>query len=140
MNMDEDSDMLGGIGPYTLVPRSGVEVHQKMVSALDELGKHGVNHPLAGNVILAAFEPTNISSVGPDTEMSKIRIEQLEKECNLASTKLDYSQKEAVVFALNSTSPISLIHGPPGTGECAFCNRCLSTHQTVRSLDAHVHR
>ena len=118
-DIDEDSDMLGGSGPYTLVPRSGVEVHQKMMSALDQLEKHGVNHPIAGDIILSAFEPNN-APIGADGEMPSVRLEELEEECNLASTKLDYSQKEAVVFALNSNAPISLIHGPPGTGECIF--------------------
>jgi hypothetical protein len=92
-----------------------VEVHQKMVSALDELERHGVNHPIAGNIIISAFEPNNCPT-GDSFEMSKERLEELEKEFNLAATKLDYSQKEAVLFALSSNSPISLIHGPPGTG------------------------
>jgi hypothetical protein len=112
---DEDIEMLGGNAPYTLVPRSGVEVHQKMVSALDELERHGVNHPIARNIIISAFEPNNCPT-GDSFEMSKERLEELEKEFNLAATKLDYSQKEAVLFALSSNSPISLIHGPPGTG------------------------
>jgi len=34
---------------------------------------------------------------------------------------LDYSQREAVIFALHSDYPISLIHGPPGTGELELC-------------------
>ena len=74
---------------------------------------------IAGDIILSAFEPNN-APIGADGEMSSARLEELEKECNLASTKLDYSQKEAVVFALNSNAPIGLIHGPPGTGECIF--------------------
>jgi hypothetical protein len=118
-DVDEDSDMLGGTPPYTLVPRSGVEVHQKMIVALDDLEKYGVNHPVAGNVILSAFEPNN-RPLEADNELTTSRIEELEKEYNLTTTKLDYSQKEAIVFALNSNSPISLIHGPPGTGEMIF--------------------
>eukprot|EP00956_Cyclotella_meneghiniana_P038025 scaffold147867_cov49-Cyclotella_meneghiniana.AAC.1 len=116
-DLDEESDMFGGSPPYTLVPRSGVEVHQKMIASLDELEKYGVNHPVAGDVILSAFEPSRIS-LGADTDpMTKTRTDELEKEYHLANTKLDYSQKEAVVFALDSQYPISLIHGPPGTGK-----------------------
>eukprot|EP00956_Cyclotella_meneghiniana_P023782 scaffold46891_cov23-Cyclotella_meneghiniana.AAC.1 len=116
-DLDEESDMLGGSPPYTLVPRSGVEVHQKMIASLDELEKYGVHHPVAGDVILSAFEPSHIP-IGADTDlMTEARMDELEKEYNLANTKLDYSQKEAVVFALDSQYPISLIHGPPGTGK-----------------------
>ena len=115
-DLDEDSDMLGGSSPYTLVPRSGVEVHHKMIASLDELEKYGVDHPIAGDVILSVFEPSHIP-IGA-APMTAANIDELEKEYNLANTKLDYSQKEAVVFALNSHHPISLIHGPPGTGGC----------------------
>jgi len=117
VELDEESDMLGGTPPYTLVPRSGVEVHKKMISALNEMEKYGVHHPIAGDIILSAFEPSN-SLI--DDKMTKSRIEELENEYNLSSTKLDYCQKEAIIFALNSKSPISLIHGPPGTGECTL--------------------
>ena len=123
-DLDEESDMLGGSPPYTLVPRSGVEVHQKMIASLDELEKYGVDHPVAGDVILSAFEPSHIT-LGADTDpMTEARMDELEKEYNLANTKLDYSQKEAVVFALDSQYPVSLIHGPPGTGECIICGIC----------------
>jgi len=111
---DDDGDMLRGNPPYSLIPKSSVEVHQKIISALDELERHGVSHPIAGGIIMAAFEPNNPKH---DTEMTRSRIEALESECNLASTKLDHSQREAVVMALHSNSPISLIHGPPGTGK-----------------------
>ena len=118
---EEDDEDLLGAGPYTLIPRSGVEVHKKMVMALDELEKHGVDHPIAGEVISAAFGASKHVQSGSilhgDDGMTKERIEELERECHLELTKLDYSQKEAVVFALNSKCPISLIHGPPGTGE-----------------------
>lgn len=121
---DEDNEILGGTPPYTLVPRSGVEVHQKMVSALEELGRYGVNHPIAGDIIRSAFE-LNFSPKGDDNNLSRSKIQELERECNIESTKLDYSQKEAVTFALHSDYPISLIHGPPGTGELELC--CLVT-------------
>ena len=106
--------MFGGKPPYALIPKSNIEVHQKMIFALDELEKHGVSHPVAGDIIMAAFEPTNPKY---NTEITRSRIDALESECILASSRLDYSQKEAVVMALHSNSPIYLIHGPPGTGK-----------------------
>ena len=111
---DDEGDMLRGNAPYALIPRSNVEVHQKMVSALDQLERFGVDHPIAGDIVMAAFEPNNPKH---NIELTRSRIETLEDECNLKSTRLDYSQREAVVVALHSNSPISLIHGPPGTGK-----------------------
>mmetsp|Transcript_20073 Transcript_20073/g.43547 ORF Transcript_20073/g.43547 Transcript_20073/m.43547 type:complete len:1062 (+) Transcript_20073:135-3320(+) len=113
-SLDDDGEMLGGNPPYALIPKSNVEVHRKMVIALDELEKHGVSHPVAGDIVMAAFEPNNPKH---NTEMTRARIEAVEGECNLASSKLDNSQREAVVMALDSNSPINLIHGPPGTGK-----------------------
>lgn len=111
---DDDSVLLGGNPPYTLIPKSNIEVHQKMMIALDELQKHGVSHPVAGDIILAAFEPNNPKH---NLGITHSTIEALESECNLSSSRLDYSQREAVVMALHSKSPIYLIHGPPGTGK-----------------------
>jgi hypothetical protein len=111
---DDDGEMLGGKPPYALIPKSNIEVHQKMIFALDELEKHGVSHPIAGDIIMAAFEP---NSPKHNTEITRSRIDALESECDLSSSRLDYSQKEAVVMALHSNSPIYLIHGPPGTGK-----------------------
>ena len=91
---DGDGEMLGGNPPYALIPRSSVEVHNKMISALDELDKFGVSHPIAGDIVMAAFEPNNSKH---NTDMTRERIEALDSECNLASTKLDFSQREAVV-------------------------------------------
>jgi len=117
-NKDEDpddgGDILGGNPPFALIPKSNVEVHHKMVSALDDLQRQGVGHPIAGDIVMAAFEPNNPKH---NTDLTRSRIEALESECNLSSTRLDYSQREAVVMALHSNSPINLIHGPPGTGK-----------------------
>ena len=111
---DGDGEMLGGNPPYALIPKSNIEVYQKMITALDDLDKYGVNHPIAGSIVMAAFEPNNHVH---NTKMTRSRIESLELECNLKSSRLDYSQREAVVMALHSDSPIYLIHGPPGTGK-----------------------
>ena len=49
---DQHDGQLLGPPPYTLVPTSSIEVHKKLVAALDELQKHGVDHPHAGHVVL----------------------------------------------------------------------------------------
>ena len=105
---DGDGEMLGGNPPYALIPKSNIEVHQKMIAALDDLDQYGVDHPVAGSIVMAAFEQNNPMH---NTKMTRSRIESLELECNLESSKLDYSQREAVVMALHSNSPIYLIHG-----------------------------
>lgn len=105
---DGDGEMLGGNPPYALIPKSNIEIHQKMIAALDDLDKYGVDHPIAGSIVMAAFEPNKPMH---STTMTRSRIESLELECNLESSRLDYSQREAVVMALHSDSPIYLIHG-----------------------------
>ena len=111
---DDDGEILGGPPPYSIVPKSSAEVHRKMVLTLDNLERQGVNHSIAREIITAAFEPNNPKY---RVDLPSSRIEALESEYNLDSTNLDYSQKEAIIFALSSNSPISLIHGPPGTGK-----------------------
>ncbi len=117
-----DSEMLEGDPPYALVPNSNVDVHKKLINALDELERDGFHHPIAGDIILAAFESEN-SKLNAE-EMTRSKIDALEEECDLASTRLDYSQREAVVMALYSNSPITLVHGPPGTGRSASNVAC----------------
>lgn len=126
---DYDSEILAGNPPYSLVPKSNVDLHQKMIHALDELERNGVSHPVAGDIVLAAFEPGN--SKHNNETMTRSKIDALDEECGLRSTRLDYSQREAVVMALHSNSPITLIHGPPGTGNSAhnvafMCHKYLS--------------
>ncbi len=111
---DDDGEMLGGPPPYSIVPKSSAEVHRKMVLTLDNLEKQGVNHSIAREIITAAFEPSNPNY---KYDLTSARAGALEKEYNLDTTNLDYSQKEAIIFALSSNCPISLIHGPPGTGK-----------------------
>ena len=109
-----DSEMLAGDPPYALVPKSNVDVHKKLINALDELERNDIYHPIAGDIISSAFEPEN--SKNNTEKMTRSKIVAFEEECDLASTRLDYSQREAVIMALYSNSPITLIHGPPGTG------------------------
>lgn len=51
----EDATDLVGAG-WILVPRSSIQVHQKLLNILDRLGKSGVNHEYAGRVIASIFE------------------------------------------------------------------------------------
>ena len=113
-NNEDEEDMLGGNPPYAMIPKSNIEVHNKMISSIDQLAKQGTRHPIAGDVVLAAFEPNTSKH---NIELTSSRIETLESELDLKCTNLDYSQRQAVVMALHSNSPINLIHGPPGTGK-----------------------
>ena len=111
----DDEMMLGGNGPYSLVPSSNVEVHRKMVSALVQLEKSANDdRSPAIDIIRAAFQSNDPKF---RTDLSRSDIEEFERECGLSETRLDYSQREAVITALYSNSPINLILGPPGTGK-----------------------
>ena len=112
---NDDDELLGGPPPFALVPKSSAEVHRKIVMTLDTLESQGVNHSIAREIITAAFEPNNPRY--KVTQFPNPRREELQREYNLDSTNLDSSQKEAIIFALASNYPISLIHGAPGTGK-----------------------
>lgn len=111
----DDHEMALGGGPYCLVPASNVEVHRKMVSALVQLEKSASDdRSPAIDIIRAAFQSNDPKF---RTDLSRTGIEEFERECGLSETRLDYSQREAVITALYSNSPINLILGPPGTGK-----------------------
>jgi ATP-dependent RNA/DNA helicase IGHMBP2 len=106
-DVDDETDVLNQ-APLTLVPKSSIEVHKKMIAALQTLEKYGVDHPIAGPVIQAMFvedkgaSPKLIQSTNPQDPFNQ---------------NLDQSQLEAIAFALQTERPFSLIHGPPGTGK-----------------------
>jgi ATP-dependent RNA/DNA helicase IGHMBP2 len=116
-NSEQGMDLVGG--GWILVPRSSIQVHQKMLRVLDRLGKHGVNHDIAGRVIASIFE--NVPPDDPDSAENK--------SCSYSGSgsggteftpfnpNLDESQTDAIQFALHGQQPVSLIHGPPGTGK-----------------------
>ena len=105
-NNGEEEDSVLGPPPLAVIPMSSVEVHRKLVKALGELERHGSDHPIAGNIVSALF--------GPPKSFAKCLPMTLEP----FNSNLDASQFEAISFALNSGDrPISLIHGPPGTGK-----------------------
>jgi ATP-dependent RNA/DNA helicase IGHMBP2 len=105
-NDEDEEDSLLGPPPLTIIPRSSVEVHRKLIKSLDELQRDGADHKVAGSVIDALFgQPKSFP------EFTYTPIEPFNKN-------LDTSQLEAICFALNGGErPISLIHGPPGTGK-----------------------
>ena len=110
-NDDEESDEAALVGspPLTLLPKSSVEVHRKLISGLADLDRQGPNHPIAGPLIQALFAP-------PSSEhrtAPKRPVEPIQP----FNDNLDESQLEAISFCLQDHRPVSLIHGPPGTGK-----------------------
>jgi superfamily I DNA and/or RNA helicase len=102
---DEGETIVGGPPPFTVVPKTSVDVHNKMVRALEELARYGTGHPLAGRVIQAAFSPPDSINITCFPEFEPF------------NSKLDESQLEAISFSLSDNLAIGLIHGPPGTGK-----------------------
>jgi hypothetical protein len=107
----EEEESIVGAPPLTLVPKSSVDVHNKLVRALADLERHGTSHKLAGKIVQAAFSSDYaFPAVGPELET--------------LNPLLDDSQREAIAFSLTDDRAVSLIHGPPGTGEyICFVNR-----------------
>ena len=109
--------------PLTMLAKSSIEVHKKLMAALDELEREGVDHK-HGKIVRALFEelPQNFN-ISPLPNLVPI------------NAKLDASQVEAISFCLSEAYPVALVHGPPGTGKFpslsigivngtnSFCNR-----------------
>ena len=108
---DNDSDETNILdsSPLSVVPRSSIEVHKRLVAALDRLEKHGEDHAIAGSVIRSVFAPSESSST------DSLPKKQPQHSC--FNPNLDASQREAIAFALQPELPVALIHGPPGTGK-----------------------
>lgn len=128
---DNDNDSEDGFGspPLTLVPRSSIDVHRKLLSALFDLEKQGVNHPVAGPVIHAMFHPLDVPPPPSVTH-----------NWQPFNSGLDDSQQEAIAFALQPDRPIALIHGPPGTGKaCVLYNQNVPLPPPLDSSLAYSH-
>jgi len=112
-NEEEESeeDALVGSPPLTLIPKSNVEVHRKLIAGLTELERHGPNHPIAGHLVEALFSSSSQQMPQPQIPPQASEQEQPYND------NLDSSQLEAISFALQEGRPVALIHGPPGTGE-----------------------
>lgn len=106
-----DETQILGSPPLTIVPKSSIAVHKKMIQVLHRLESEGVNHPFAGKVIRGVFEPATLQPNDQNHNGDG-------KESTFTSfnPNLDQSQIDAIKFCLEDR-PISLIHGPPGTGK-----------------------
>ena len=110
-NDEDDETSILDLAPLSLVPRSSIEVHKRLVAALDRLEKHGDDHVIAGSIIRSVFSPSGFSC----REENVPKQQQQQHPC--FNPGLDVSQREAIDFVLQGERPISLIHGPPGTGK-----------------------
>jgi hypothetical protein len=113
---DDDNDDFSN-PPFSLIPRSNVEVHRKLLAALTELETKGVDHPVASRIVQALFDPTtttmNASTTTPTTSTSIPNDSSAPTHQQQPfNTNLDASQLEAISFSLTSNLPITLIHGP----------------------------
>lgn len=96
----DDIDDLCYSSPLTVLPRSSIQAHRKIMQSLDDLSTYGVGHEIAGSIIQAAFgeafvQPTLIGDKPP--------------EILPFNPNLDQSQKSAIEFVLSSQHPIALI-------------------------------
>lgn len=100
----EDQHALDGKTLLSIVPKSAADINRKIETALSELRREGLGHPLASRVIESIFARTKLGT------LSTVTIEP-------KNAKLNETQLEAINFALSETQPLALIHGPPGTGK-----------------------
>jgi hypothetical protein len=96
-------DAFFDVPPFSMFPKSNVQVHNKMISALAELNKQGTNHPVARKVVEALYRKVEFDDTARqgDTEPVFPPFNQ----------RLYDSQLEAILFALSSKRPLALIHG-----------------------------
>jgi predicted DNA helicase len=116
---NEESDILN-MAPLTLLPKSSIEVHKKLMAALDKLERYGIDHPIAGPVVQAMFGLDLDNNHPADSHGSKHQPTHMQKQQTPPAPfnpNLDASQLEAIHFALQPERPVALIHGPPGTGK-----------------------
>ena len=91
-------------------------MHRKLVAALNELEKHGVDHPTAGHVVRALFQrPSDDFFPAPPPPNKTSLQNHSSSSSSSRSCGLDDSQLEAIDFCLQNQRPVALIHGPPGT-------------------------
>jgi len=141
-NDEDDSQFL--IPPLTIVPKSSIEVHRKYIKVLDVVEKWGANHKFAGGILQSIFDPNivklhskrnsnNSNNNNNDCRGCSDEIKDNKNWFTPFNPNLDESQIEAIQFCLNGNQPISLIHGPPGTGKTTTVAELI--HQAV-----HIHK
>jgi ATP-dependent RNA/DNA helicase IGHMBP2 len=133
--------------PFAIIPRSNVQVHNKMMKALADLQKMGSHHPVAGKVVEALFRKLEIHNKN-EVDGTIIIAKATEKEPTTIiqpfNPRLDASQLEAISFALSSKRPVALIHGPVRFACCCLlllsraCKKS-NAHSLVKKNDAHLH-
>ena len=114
--------------PLTLRPRHSRDVHNKLVKALDRLEQHGLDDSHV-NIVKALFEPNNGEEEKPPcltpatTASAPLTKARRDDDDNVPfDNTLNDSQLQAIHAALNNDSttahsPVTLVHGPPGTGK-----------------------
>lgn len=132
---DDEVDILNQ-PPLQLVPMSSIEVHRKMVKALDVLEKQGTGHPIAGYIVESMFYPDQ----SPSTRQSNSAKTTTTTTIQPFNTNLDQSQLEAISFALQSDRSIALIHGPPGTGKTTTVAELVQQAVHVQGMKVLVRR
>jgi AAA domain len=106
--------------PLSLLSRDSVEVHRKLVAALDRLERRGSND--SSRVVRALMDPAAV--VVPLSQEPSRQVKATEDPVVVAEppfvpvdSGLDGSQRQAVAFCLDGSCPVSCVWGPPGTGK-----------------------
>ena len=115
---EEEESSLLGTPPLIIVPKSSVEVHKKMINALQMLKEDGEDHKYAGRIVRSVFEHNNNTTKDnanqDQKDYSKESGNSIESSSHLQQSftpfnpNLDQSQIDAIKFCLQN-QPISLI-------------------------------
>jgi ATP-dependent RNA/DNA helicase IGHMBP2 len=102
--------------PVSILSRGSLEVHRKLVAALDELERGGLDGHRHSRVVRALFDPASI--LLPDLTMSPRDEPSPSLPVSAFNANLDESQLRAVAACLDAHhTPLSCVWGPPGTGK-----------------------
>lgn len=112
VSIEEDSDEILHLYNNTnetskmwIVKVSNSVTYKRMISTMNKLGEFGDTH--GSEIIELLLGQRKYSQHSGSTKL---------KEKDFFNTELNESQKQAIDFAINQ-SPITIIHGPPGTGK-----------------------
>ena len=93
---EDDDEQPYGEPPFTLIPSSSVEVHRKMVAALETLAAQQHDN-VAGQVVQALFDAQKQQSTAACNNNKQALTDFRQR---LSNPNLDDSQVEAIQFAL----------------------------------------